>query len=93
MKRFLSLGGILMIILILSACSAPEQSPSDEPQKPPAAEEVVDPLTEARQKLFDELGIQEKDATIKKEAPLPPVLPSPPTLPKTDADWPAGSGN
>lgn len=76
-----------MILMILSACSTNETS--DEPQEPRlGGEEAVDPLVEARKKLFEELGIQEENANAKKEAPLPPVLPTPPELPKTDADWP-----
>lgn len=92
-KRFQS-GWILAALAIgLAGCGAPED-PSKNNATPreasgtPLDTAPTDPLTEARLKLFNEIGIDEKNLQPKKEegAPLPTVLPTPPELPKTDAD-------
>lgn len=93
-KRFQS-GWILMALAIgLAGCGAQENQSKNTAEAPRESSDTpldtapTDPLTEARLKLFNEIGIDEKNLQPKKEegAPLPTVLPTPPELPKTDAD-------
>ena len=79
------IGILLGALLILSGCDAAPQNPSEAV---PDQQEAMDPLAEARRKLFEEIGIDETDPDelAAEESDLPVVLPTPPELPKTDAD-------
>ncbi len=79
------IGILLGALLILSGCNA---APKYPPETVPEQQEAVDPLAEARRKLFEEIGIDDTSPkeSVAKEDDLPVVSPTPPELPKTDAD-------
>ena len=78
--------GFLIVLIMLGACG---QTLSIEPEKSTTpAKKTVDPLTEARSKLYQEIGLDEKGntPTVRPEEPLPLVAPNPPELPTLDAN-------
>ena len=70
-----------LVMLALLGCQ--------KPATPEPGEKTLDPLAEARAKLYQEIGLDQKGGASgpKAKAPLPVVSPNPPELPKTDADF------
>ncbi|GEM_PF-4883473 len=85
-KKGLFIIALSLTTIFLLGCQKPA-TPAPE-TIPPAEQKAADPLAEARTKLYQEIGLDQKGSapSAKPEAPLPVVSPNPPELPKTDAN-------
>ncbi|MFH0820527.1 MAG: hypothetical protein V1908_02015 [Candidatus Peregrinibacteria bacterium] len=91
MKKAFLFFAVLLVTIPLLGCQPADTS--KELKKPIAepsfVKESADPLTEARTKLFQELGLNESGEPSqipKNPEPLPVVSPNPPELPAVDGN-------